>query len=50
VGHPASDTSDDRRFAALVAGKHNHQPSADDYFNFGFDLLLTGLRAMLRAQ
>lgn len=38
----------DPRFAKLVARHANdHQPTPDDLFDFGFDLILTGLRHTL---
>jgi hypothetical protein len=41
----------DPRFAELVAHRtHGRQPSADDMFDFGFDLILTGLRHTLHTS
>lgn len=42
------DGDTDSRFAELVAHRaHGHQPTPDDIFEFGFDLILTGLRHTL---
>lgn len=51
ANHDRATTDADPRFAELVAHRtHGRQPSADDIFDFGFDLILTGLRHTLHTS
>jgi len=48
AAEPGQDSDDALRFAELTDRTAAGRPTPDEFFDFGFDLLLTGLRAALR--
>ena len=50
AAEPGQDSDDALRFAELTDRTAAGGPTPDEFFDFGFDLLLTGLREALRSR